>query len=215
MELLLLSAPTRTFALAGAHTVMVLERIFKACQSLKQPVDIDKAFSGLAEGACLPQAGLVSFERQILVCLLTNFPLWVRAPTEFQFGLVTSVLDMVRGAPELLHQVLPLDTILASVQICCPDQIPRESGQVLEEDGDSASGFMDSETASESSADVFEARTSTNQDWSSMSRRERLHMRGFLWELLRVLLEREVRQEDGDALIHFLASCDDTRLVRL
>ncbi|CAM9130173.1 unnamed protein product, partial [Hapterophycus canaliculatus] len=213
LELLLHSAPKRNFALAGAHTVMVLESIFQACQSLNLPATIEKTLPGLAEGAYILQAGLVSFEHQILVCLLTNFPLWVRAPTEFQFGLVTSILDMVRSAPDMLQQVLPLDTILASVRVCCPDKIPLESDQTLEDNGHDAPGFMDSETASESSADMYERTSSMDQDWRSMSRRERLHMRGYLWEVLRVLLEREVRQQDGHALVHFLASCDDTRLV--
>ncbi|CAM9496985.1 unnamed protein product, partial [Ectocarpus fasciculatus] len=213
LELLLQSAPKKLFAQAGAHTVLVLERIFWACRSHQLSVYIQQALPRLAEDAYRPRAGMHSLEHQILVCLLSNFSLWARAPPEFQFGLVTSVLDMVRGAPELFRQLLPLESVLTSIRVCCPDQIAAETGRPHEEDRNSVSGFMASETTSESSADFSDTNSTTDREWSSMARRERTHMRGFLWEFVRLLLEREVRQQDGEALVHFIASCDDTRLV--
>ncbi|CAM9566448.1 unnamed protein product, partial [Ectocarpus sp. 13 AM-2016] len=213
LELLLQSAPNKYFAQAGAHTVLVLERIFWACRSHQLSVYIQQALAGLAEDAYRPRAGMYSLDNQILVCLLSNFSLWARAPPEFQFGLVTSVLDMVRGAPELFRQLLPLESVLTSIRVCCPDQIAAETGRPHEEDRNSASGFMGSETTSESSADLSDTNSTTDREWSSMLRRERTHMRGFLWEFVRLLLEREVREQDGEALVHFIASCDDTRLV--
>lgn len=211
LELLLQSAPKKHFAQAGAHTVLVLERIFWACRSHELFVYIQQALPGLAEDAYRPRAGMYSLENQILVRLLSNFSLWARAPPEFQFGLVTSVLDMVRGAPELFRQLLPLESLLTSMRVCCPDQIAAEPH---EEDRNIVSGFMGSETTSESSADFSDSNSTTDREWSSMVRRERTHMRGFLWEFVRLLLEREVRQQDGEALVHFIASCDDARLVR-
>lgn len=192
---------------------MVLERILEACRSHRLSAYIQQALPGLGEDAYRPQAGISSPEHQILVCLLANFPLWARAPPEFQFGLVTSVLDVVRDGSELCRQSLPLELVLASVRVCCPDQMPGEAGQSPNGEETVVAGFMSSETTSESSADLSET-SSTEQDWTSMARRERLHMRGFLWELVRLLLDREVNKQDGDALAHFLASCDDTRLVR-
>lgn len=194
---------------------MVLERIFQTCRSDRLSAYTQQALPGLAEDAYRPEAGISSLEHQILVCLLANFPLWARAPPEFQFGLVTSVLDVVRDGPELCRQSLPLELVLASVRACCPDQSPGEASQPLDGEGTGISGFMSSETTSESSADVSETTSSTDQDWTSMARRERLHMRGFLWELVRLLLGQEVSKQHGEAVVHFLASCDDTRLVRL
>lgn len=192
---------------------MVLERIFQACRSHRLSSYIQQALPGLAEDAYRPEAGISSLEHQILVYLLGNFPLWARAPPEFQSGLVTSVLEVVRDGPELCRQSFPLELVLASVRVCCPDRIPGEAGKPLDDEGAGISGFMSSETTSESSADVSET-SSADQNWTSMARRERLHMRGFLWELVRLLLGREVSKQDGDELVHFLASCDDTRLVR-
>lgn len=192
---------------------MVLERIFQTCRSRRLSAYIQQALPGLAEDAYRPEAGISSLEHQIFVCLLANFPLWARAPPEFQFGLVTSVLDVVRDGSQLFRQSLPLELVLVSVRVCCPDQIPGEADQSLDGEGTGVSGFMSSETTSESSADLSET-SSTDQDWTRMARRERLHMRGFLWELVRLLLAREVNKQDGDAVVHFLASCDDTRLVR-
>ena len=192
---------------------MVLERMFQACRSRRLSAYIQQALPGLAEDAYRPEASVSSLEHQILICLLANFPLWARAPPEFQFGLVTSVLDVVRDGSELCRQSLPLELVLVSVRVCCPDRLPGEAGQTLDGEGIGASGFMSSETTSESSADLSET-TSTDQNWTSMARKERLHMRGFLWELVRLLLDREVNKQDGDAIVHFLASCDDARLVR-
>lgn len=192
---------------------MVLERIFRTCRNHRLSAYIKQALPGLAEDAYRPEAGTSSLAHQILVCLLANFPLWTRAPPEFQFGLVTSVLDVVRDDSELCRQSLPLELVLDSVRVCCPDQIPGEAGQSLDGEGTGVSGFMSSETTSESSAALSE-RSSPDEHWTSMARRERLHMRGFLWELVRLLFDREVNKQDGDAIVYFLASCDDTRLVR-
>eukprot|EP00752_Nemacystus_decipiens_P002115 g2019.t1 len=212
LQVLLRSAPKMRFSSAGTHTVMVLERIFQTCRSDRLSAYIQQALPGLTEDAYRPEAGVSSLPHQILLCLLANFPLWARAPPEFQFGLVTSVLDVARDEPELCRQSLPLERVLVSVRVCCPDQIPGEAGQSLGGERTGVSGFMSSETTSESSADLS-GTTSTDADWTIMARRERLHMRGFLWELVRLLLGREVGKQDGEAIVHFLASCDDTRLV--
>ncbi|CAN0386025.1 unnamed protein product, partial [Ectocarpus sp. 12 AP-2014] len=103
---------------------------------------------------------------------------------------------MVRSAPELFRQLLPLESVLTSIRVCCPDQIAAETGRPHEEDRNSASGFMGSETTSESSADLSDTNSTPDREWSSMLRRERTHMRGFLWEFVRLLLEREVREQD-------------------
>lgn len=214
LEDLLRSAPKTVFSSAGAHTVTVLERIFQACRSHRLSVYIQQALSRLAQDAYRPQDGVCSLEHQITSCLLADFSVWAGAPPEFQFGLVTTVLDMIRDAPELFKQALPLQPVLASIRVCCPDQKSVEAGQLLEDERDVISGLLNSETTSESSADVSEMTSSTDQDWTRMAPREISHMRGFLWELVRLLLGRGVSKQDGDALVQFVASCDDTGLVR-
>lgn len=214
LEHLLRSAPKTVLSSAGAHTVTVLERIFQACRSHHLSVYIQQALPGLAHDAYRPPDGVYSLDHQITSCLLTDFSVWARAPPEFQFGLVTTVLGMVRDAPELFRQSLPLQPILASISVCFSRQDSAETGQPLEDERDGIAGLMHSETTSESSADVSETTSSTGQDWTRMVRREISHMRGFLWELVRLLLGQGVSKRDGDALVHFLATCDNTGLVR-
>lgn len=138
--------------------------------------------------------------------LFTNISLWAKAPPDFQFGLVTSVLGMVRDAPERCRQFIPMGTVLASICICCPDQVsdasdaPKDAGTGMSRDAHS---------------EIKEKTSSVEHDWTSMSWKERLHLRDFLWRVVRLLLEKEVRPQDGVALIHFMASCEDTRLVIL
>ncbi len=193
---------------------MVLERIFRACRSRRLSVYIQEAIPGRAEDAHRPQAKISSLEHQIVASLLANFPLWARAPPEFQFGLVTSVLDVVRDAPELFRQSLPLQLVLDSVRVCYPDESSADAGRPTDEET-GISGLISSDTTSESSADESETIYSTDNSWTSLARKERLHMRGFLWEIVRLLLGRTVSEQDGEALVQFMASCNDERLVRL
>lgn len=193
---------------------MVLERIFRACRSRRLSVYIQEAKPELAEEGYRPQAEISSLEHQIVASLLANFPLWARAPPEFQFGLVTSVLDVVRDAPELFRQSLPLQLVLDSVRVCYPDQSSAEASRPMADEETGISGLISSDTTSESSADESETIFSTDNGWTSMAQRELLHMRGFLWELVRLLLGRTVSEQDGEALVQFVASCNDARLVR-
>lgn len=39
-------------------------------------------------------------------------------------------------------------------------------------------------------------------------------MRGYLWQMMRLLLEQEVSQDAGDFLAKLVADCDDRRLLR-
>lgn len=146
------------------------------------------------------------------MCLLTNFSLWARAPPEFQFGLVTSVLEMVRNAPENFRRIISVEGILESIRSCCPDDLYR--GQELEAEKANTGGAFDVESMSESSYDDPGATLSAERVWTTLASRERLHMRGFLWEIVRLLLKRQVSQQDGDSLVQMLASCNDSRLVR-
>ena len=186
---------------------MVLERICQACRLRRVPAAAPHGVLDLAMDANRSREGTSSLEHQILVRLLTNISLWAKAPPDFQFGLVTSVLGMVRDAPERFRQTLPLETVLASIRICCPDEV-SEASQAPEDAGvgtSRASIYADSERE--------ETTSSAERDWTSMSWRERLHLRDFLWRVVRLLLEKEVGPQDGVTLIRFMASCDDARLV--
>ena len=195
------------FSSAGAHTVMVLEKICQACRLHRVPAAAPHRVLDLAKDANQPREGTSSLEHQVLVRLLANVSLWARAPPDFQFGLVTSVLSMVRDAPERFRQTIPLETVLASIRICCPHEVSGAS-QAPEDAGAGTSRefiYADSE--------MEETTSSAERDWTSMSWRERLHLRDFLWRVVRLLLETEVGPQDGVALIRFMASCDDSRLV--
>lgn len=200
LELLLRSSPKRNFIQAGAHTVMTLEGIFHAFR-----------FDGLAikaSGGGLPN--LESWEsgvKDVLGGLVANFPLWVRAPPEFQFGLATCVLEIFRDTPELFCKVVSLESILLSICICCPDEYVVDSERTLDKGVGSVSGCGDFESRTV----PFTKRPTTT---SPLTKRERLHMRGYLWQVARLLLERGINQEDGDALAQFVATCDDQQLVR-
>lgn len=188
LELLIRSSPRENFACAGAHTVMALEGIFYTFRLRLVSV-------ASSDGDRLLKAGA----QQVLVCLVANFPLWARAPPEFLLGLATSVLDIVREIPELFRRLVSVEKTLTSIRICCPDRTHADDGQVLG-------------TKSETPGPSSPKRPVTT---SLEDRRERLHMRGFLWEVVRQLVKEEMSQEDGNAFVQFMASCDDTRLVRL
>lgn len=205
LELLLGSSSGINFASAGAHTVMVLERICQACRLHRVSAAASPRSLDFAKDVTQPRSRMSSLERQVLVRLFTNISLWAKAPPDFQFGLVTSVLGMVRDAPEQCRQFIPVETVLASIRICCPGQVSDAS----EAPQDAGTG-----TSRDAESEIKETTSSAEQDWTSMSWRERLHLRDFLWRVVRLLLEKEVRPQDGVALIHFMASCEDTRLVR-
>lgn len=187
--------------------MMVLERIFQACRLHRVTAAPPHRVLDLAKDANQPQEGTSSLEHQVLVHLLTNVSLWAKAPPDFQFGLVTSVLGMVRDAPERFRQTIPLETILASIRICCPDKV-SEANQAPED-----AGAGTSRASIHPDSEMEETTSSAERDWTSMSWRERLHLRDFLWRVVRLLLEKEVGPQDGVALIRFMASCDDARLV--
>lgn len=201
LELLLRSSPKRNFIQAGAHTVMTLEGIFHAFQLDGLAV---KASGG--GGGFLNQEYWQSGVKDILRRLVANFPLWVRAPPEFQFGLATCALEIFRGTPELFCEVVSVESILSSICSCCPDEYAADSERTLDRGGGDVLGSGDFEPRTV----PFTKRSTTT---SPLSKKERLHMRGYLWQVVRLLLEREINQEDGDALAQFMATCDDQRLV--
>lgn len=199
LELLLRSSPKRNFIQAGPHTVMTLEGIFHAFQ-----------FDGLAVkasgGGFLNLESWQSGVKDVLGGLVANFPLWVRAPPEFQFSLATFALEIFRGTPELFCKVVSVESILLSICICCPDEYVVDSERTLNKSGGGVLGSGDFDPR----AVPFTKRPTTT---SPLSKRDRLHMRGYLWQMVRLLLEREINQEDGDAIAQFMATCDDQRLV--
>ena len=195
LELLLRSSPKKNFTQAGAHTVMTLEGIFRACRLDHVSVEASGVGRHLERGA-----------NHVFGRLVANFPLWVRAPPEFQFGLATCILDIFREIPGLLGQVASVEGTLSNIRICCPDDLVDDSERTFDEGGGSAS-----ESANAKRGSPVAKRPVI---MSSLNRRERLHMRGYLWQMVRLLLEREVSQDAGDSLAQFVASCDDRRLVR-
>lgn len=208
LELLLCSSPRRNFALAGVHTVMVLDGIFQASRLHEVLITNNQGPSEEPENGRHIPVGACSLENQVLVSLLTNFSLWVNAPPEFQFGLAVSVLAMVQKSPERFRQIVPVETILTSIRACCLDQISGDTSQTLVNGVVDALGIGNGTI--KSCEENSEAASSTHRDWTNMARKEKLHMRGLLWEVVQLLLG----PEDGDVLVQFLASCDDTQLVR-
>lgn len=210
LELLLGSSSGMNFSSAGAHTVMVLERICQACRLHRVRAAAPHRVLDLAMDANQSREGTSSLEHQVLLRLLTNISLWAKAPPDFQFGLVTSVLGMVRDAPERFRQTIPLETVLASIRICCPDEV-AEASQAPEAPEDA--GVDTSRASIYADSEREETTSSAERDWTSMSWRERLHLRDFLWRVVRLLLEKEVGPQDGVTLIRFMARCDDAQLV--
>lgn len=216
LELVLRSAPTKTFTSAGPHTVMVLEALFDACRLHQVPSTISRGASALHGDSSRLQAREPSLEHQVLVCLLTNFSLWARAPPQLQFGLATSLLDLVRNTPERCRPMVSVGAVLTSIRDCCPHRIARRSSKVLMGVGSGSAGRASGASDGQSASDMPPERLDMmeSRDWNSMGRGERLHMRIFLWEVVRLLLGAGVSSQDGDDLVRFVAGCDDTRLVR-
>lgn len=210
--MLLRSAPESTFASAGAHTALVLERIFLAC-ALHDSVAGSRGkvhFASTTDERCL---GTPSLQHQVVYYLLANFDLWARAPPELQFGLAASLLDLVRDNPERLRSMLSVEMILASLSVSYPDQVLNR-GKGLSSSVDTSETSSSHEFGSGPSANVVEELDADRKGWIKMARRERQHMRGCLWEVIRLLLCESTNQEDGTAMIHLLASCDDAQVVR-
>lgn len=218
LELVLRSAPTKTFTSTGPHTVMVLETLFDACRLHQVSTAINQGESALAEDANRLQPEGSSLEQQVLVGLLTNFSLWAPAPPQLQFGLATSLLDLVRATPERCRPMVSVGEVLTNIRDCCPHRIGRRTSNMPVGAGSGARSVRRAcgVHGDESAREVSPARSdlTVSRDWNSMSRKERLHMRSFLWEVVRLLLGAGVSPQDGDDLVRFVASCGDTRLVR-
>lgn len=210
LEVLLRSAPEGAFASAGAHTVMALEGMYLCCGSRSSTVG-SQGRSGSVEHPGVTQAGTSSLQQQVASDLLANFVLWARAPPEMQFGLAARVLDLVRDGPGHFRSFLPMEKILTSISICYPDRIPGDGPQAVN-DGGRLNAISDEDSDHEG-ANPAEAHLE-RKAWTTMARRERQHMRGCLWEVIRLLLNEGTTQQDGTAIVHLLASCADAKVVR-
>lgn len=220
LELLLRSAPEENFALAGAHTVIVLEAIYLACGSHDATVvNVPKA-PRLAENADSVDGGAPSLQHQVVFCLLSNFPLWARAPPAFQFGLANRLLDLVRENPTRFRYMISIEAILSSIHVCFSDNVPSALDDTL---GDveglavvmQALKMPSGEGVSGNLPQRPNEMDATKQDWTRMAHKERWHIRSCLWEVIRLLLAEYTSQENAVALVRFMASCDDARLVRI
>lgn len=218
VELLVRSAPEKTFALSGADTVMALEEMFLVCR-LHQSVSSSVGKAKVAGKSDRREAGTLSLQHQVVVYLLGNLALWARAPPALQFGLAARLVDLVRDEPTYFRSMVSMEAILTNVKICCPHRVPDDDDQTVEGEN----GFIDGVNRSETISSEVHGRVSphqsesvhcTDESWTRMACGERRHMRGCLWEAMRLLLEEKIHEEDGPAVIHFLVSCDDTQLVR-
>lgn len=213
LELLLRSAPRTCFACAGAHTVIVLEAIYIACDFRKTTFVNARGDAVLVDSADNLEAETRSLQHHVVVYLLANFPLWARAPPALQFGLATRLLDLVRDSPRHFRTILSVEAMLTSIRVCCADggtlgDVESLAGRI--EELAMPSGDHTGVAAAQCSEDAG----STPRGWITMARRERWHMRSCLWEVIRLLLGEKTTKEDGIALVRFVANCGDATLVR-
>lgn len=200
-------------ALAGARTVMVLESIFETSRLHHALVGGSRKARSVTDNAHELGAEGASLQDQVLKCLLANFSLWAKTPPEFQFGVVTTVLDMIRESPDRLRGIVSVESVLASIRTCFPHFVSDEAGDGLDPTATPVMKNVECGDASACPSAMVEAELTAEREWTSMVWRERQHMRGFLWEMVRLLVGREVSQQDGDSLILFMANCDDAQLV--
>lgn len=190
--------------------MMALEGMYLCCGSRWSSLG-SQGQSGSVEHPVVTQAETNSLQQQVASDLLTNFVLWARAPPEMQFGLAARVLDLVRYDPGHFRSFLPVEKILTSLSICYPDRIPGDGPQTVNVGG-RLDAMLDEDSDHEG-ANPAEAHQE-RKAWTTMARRERQHMRGCLWEVIRLLLNEGTTQQDGTAIVHLLASCADAKVVR-
>lgn len=220
LELLLRSASEATFALAGAHTVIVLEAIYLACGLHDTMMSATPRVQYSAGDNNRVHFETPSLQHHVVHCLLSNFSLWARAPPAVQFGLASRLRDLVRENPSRFRCMVSIEVILSSIQMCCSDEVSSTSD-------DAPTGIQslavamqtlnisNSEGFKNSSAQCGSEEDATKQNWTRMAKRERWHMRRCLWDVIRLLIAERTTQENGVTLVRFLASCDDVGLVRL
>ncbi|CAM9208865.1 unnamed protein product [Discosporangium mesarthrocarpum] len=212
MEHMIRSAPRHIFAGEGEIAAQALERFCIACcQSRWTPKSLEQSPNHLNATSMQPLVG--PLERQAYSRLLGNFALWVQGPPDLQFSMAARLLDMVQKAPSRFRGVLPVDALIHSIGVYYKDQSDMKQGA-------EGKSLEDLEAAT-AEANGWKGRgsgstTQSNEGQASLfvvGRRERQRIRGCLWGVLMQLLREEANQGDVSALLNFMATCGDPRLV--
>lgn len=200
--------------------MIVLEAIYLACASHDATtVNVPQA-PHLADDADSVEGGAPSLQHQVVFCLLSNFSLWARAPPAVQFGLANRLLDLVRENPTRFRSMITIEAVLSSIHICFSDAVPSALDRTLGDVEGLAVGMRASEMPSIEGVSSNPSQRpneidATKRDWTRMTQKERRHIRSCLWEVIRLLLSEYTSHDDAVALVRFMASCDDARLVRI